>query len=163
MPRRFTLYILAGMVLGVLVGIALHAALPGPAAAKDAAGYFSLLTDVFLRLIRMIIAPLVFTTLTAGIAHMGDASAIGRVGLKTLGWFLAASICSLLIGMVMAGLLHPGTGLHLSAGAGGPAVVQTAMSVKDFLAHIFPTSIADAMARNEILQIVVFSLFAGLG
>jgi Na+/H+-dicarboxylate symporter len=163
MPRRFTLYILAGMILGVVVGIALHAALPGRAAATEAAGYFSLVTDVFLRLIRMIIAPLVFTTLTAGIAHMGDASAIGRVGLKTLGWFLAASICSLLIGMVMAGLLHPGTGLHLAAGPGGAAGVQTAMSLKDFLAHIFPTSIADAMAKNEILQIVVFSLFTGLG
>ena len=164
MRRRFTLVVLAAMILGIVAGAALHALYPDPGQAKAIAGYFGLLTDVFLRLIRMIIAPLVFSTLTAGVAHMGDAKAIGRVGVKTLGWFMAASVCSLLIGMVMVGVLHPGTGLHLSATADANAAgVQTSLSLKDFLAHIFPVSIADAMAKNEILQIVVFSLFAGVG
>jgi Na+/H+-dicarboxylate symporter len=163
MPRRFTLYILAGMVLGLLAGGLCHANIHDPKGLADAAGYFSLLTDIFLRLIKMIIAPLVLTTLIGGIAKMGDASAVGRVGLKTLGWFLVATIVSLLIGMLMADALHPGSDLHLSVGgpAGGSAAAG-GLTLKDFLGHVFPTSVIDAMSKNEILQIVVFSIFAGL-
>jgi len=164
MPRGFTLYILAGMVLGLLAGWACHANIHDPAALKDAAGYFALLTDIFLRLIKMIIAPLVLTTLIGGIAKMGDASTVGRVGLKTLAWFLAATVVSLLVGMVMADALHPGTGLKLDmAAAGGEPVAGAAgLTLKDFMAHVFPTSVIEAMGKNEILQIVVFSLFAGV-
>jgi len=163
MPRRFTLYIVAGMVLGLIAGWACHAGLHDAAAQNDAAGYFSLLTDVFLRLIKMIIAPLVIATLIGGIAHMGDAASVGRVGLKTIGWFLTASIVSLIIGMTLASLLHLGSGLHLSvATVAGAPDVQSSLSLKDFMAHVFPSSVIDAMGKNEILQIVVFSIFAGV-
>ena len=163
MSRNFTLFILAGMVLGLIAGAVCHALIPDPVQLKDTAGYFSLLTDIFLRLIKMIIAPLVLATLVSGIAHMGHGSAIGRVGLKTLGWFLTASLVSLVLGVVMVSLIQPGAGLHLIAPTTTAAVagVQTTLSLKDFLTHVFPTSIADSMAKNEILQIVVFSVFAG--
>jgi len=163
MSRNFTLFIVVGMVMGLCAGAACNAAIHDPKALADAAGYFSLITDIFLRLIKMIIAPLVFSTLVSGIAHMGTGSAVGRVGLKTLGWFLTASVVSLLLGVAMVSLLHPGSGLHLQPPTGGGAVagVSSSLSLKDFMAHVFPTSIADAMARNEILQIVVFSTFVG--
>jgi Na+/H+-dicarboxylate symporter len=162
MPRRFTLYILVGMALGLVAGWICHTTIRDPAAAKGAAGYFSLLTDVFLRLIRMIIAPLVLSTLIGGIAHMGDAASVGRVGLKTISWFLAASLGSLIIGMTIASLLNLGGGLHLGAGAAAATGVQSALSLKDFLEHVFPASVVDSMAKNEILQIVVFSVFVGV-
>ncbi len=162
MPRRFTLYIILGMMLGLAAGWACNATIHDPVAIKDAAGYFSLITDVFLRLIKMIIAPLVIATLIGGIAHMGDAASVGRVGLKTMVWFLTASLASLVIGLVLASLLHPGSGLRLIAGPATAAEVQSALSLKDFMAHVFPTSVIDAMGKNEILQIVVFSVFAGV-
>ena len=163
MAGRFTGFIFGAMVLGALLGAVLNAAV-SPATAKALAADFGLVADVFLRLIRMIIAPLVFSTLVAGVAHMGDGKAIGRVGAKTLVWFLGATLVSLSIGVGMANLLHLGDALRLPipAGAGAPGV-QASLSLADFLAHVFPTSVVDAMARNEILQIVVFSLFAGVG
>ncbi|MEO6339641.1 MAG: dicarboxylate/amino acid:cation symporter [Caulobacteraceae bacterium] len=163
MNRRFTLFILLGMVLGTLVGAACHAWLD-PAAAKSAASGFALITDIFLRMIKMIIAPLVFSTLIAGVAHMGDSASIGRVGAKTLGWFLAASLASLCLGLFMATILHPGTYLHLTpppAEAVAPAAAAS-LTLKDFISHVFPTSVVHALAENEILQIVVFSMFAGV-
>ena len=164
MSRSFTVFILVGMLLGLAVGATCNLTVHDPKALKDLAGYFGLITDVFLRLIKMIIGPLVLSTLIGGIAHMGAGPAVGRVGLKTLGWFLCASIVSLVIGAGMVSLLHPGSALHLKAAgdaAAGAAGLQTNLSLKDFLAHVFPTSIADALARNEILQIVVFSTVAG--
>jgi len=162
MPRGFTLIIVIGMLLGLAVGAVCHVLVPDPAVLKEIAGDLSLLTDIFLRLIKMIIAPLVLFTLVGGIAHMGEGSAIGRVGLKTVGWFLTASVVSLALGVTMVTLIQPGAGLNLVAPTTSVATgVQSALSLKDFLAHVFPTSIADAMAKNEILQIVVFSLFAG--
>ena len=163
MSRNFTLFIVIGMLLGLLAGATCNATIHDPKALADAAGYFGLITDVFLRLIKMIIAPLVFSTLVGGIAHLGAGSAVGRVGLKTLGLFLGATVVSLLLGVAMVSLLHPGSSLHLTppASAAVTAGVQTGLSLKDFLAHVFPTSIIDAMARNEVLQIVVFSTFVG--
>lgn len=162
MQRLFTVLIIVGMAAGLGVGAYAHDTLPA-ADAKDLAGYFALVTGVFLTLIKMIIAPLVFSTLVAGIAHMGHGSAVGRVGAKTLGWFLSASFVSLVLGVVVVSLLQPGGGLHLTPPAGSATVagVQSTLSLKDFLAHVFPTSIADAMAKNEILQIVVFAVVAG--
>jgi Na+/H+-dicarboxylate symporter len=162
MSSRFTVFILIGLVLGGVVGAAIHAFAP-PTQAAEIAGYISILTDIFLRLIKMIIAPLVFSTLVAGIAHMGDGKSIGRIGAKTMGWFLTASIVSLTIGMVMATLLHPGTTLSLPIPpATAASGVASDLSLKDFIAHVFPSSVIQAMATNEILQIVVFSLFAGI-
>ena len=162
MRRRFTLIVMAAMLLGIGTGAILHAVYPDPAAAKTLAGYFSLLTDIFLRLIRMIIAPLVLSTLVVGIAHMEDTAAIGRVGGRTLGWFICASIVSLMLGAAMVSLIQPGVGLHMVAPTQGPAdVTAAAFTLKDFITHVFPRSIVEAMANNEILQIVVFAIFLG--
>jgi Na+/H+-dicarboxylate symporter len=160
--KRFLPALIVGaMILGVLTGFLINTHM-SPADAKDAAGNLSIITDVFLRLIKMIIAPLVFSTLVVGIAHMEDSASIGRVGIKTLGWFMSASLVSLTLGLVMVHLLHPGTGLALPQTASPEAALTTAgFSLKDFVGHLVPTSIFDAMARNEILQIVVFAVFVG--
>jgi Na+/H+-dicarboxylate symporter len=159
--RWFGYFVAAAMVLGVAAGLAFNAWMT-PAAAKAAAGDLSIVTDIFLRLIKMIIAPLVFSTLVVGIAHMEDTAAIGRVGAKTLGWFIGAGLVSLTLGLVMVQLLHPGTGMALPHEAAPAGAVDTgAFTLKDFVSHLVPTSIFDAMARNEILQIVVFSIFVG--
>src|SRR6201991_178550 len=99
--QKLTTIILIGMVLGILVGWACHELWPDPKTAKTVADYISLVTTIFLRLIKMIIAPLVFSTLVVGIAHMGDTGALGRVGLKALGWFIAASLMSLTVGLIL--------------------------------------------------------------
>ncbi|MGA0605585.1 dicarboxylate/amino acid:cation symporter [Phenylobacterium sp. VNQ135] len=164
MNRLFTYFIVGSMVLGVVVGWALNAYLPAESAAA-VAGNLTIITDVFLRLIKMIIAPLVFSTLVVGIAHMGDASEVGRVGVKTIGWFIVASICSLLLGLVMVHILRPGVGMNLStadAAVASTAVDMSKFTLREFVTHLVPSSIFDAMARNEILQIVVFSVFVGV-
>ena len=162
MNRTFTLFIIGAMVGGILVGFGLNQTLDAEGA-KAAAGGLSILTDLFLRLIKMIIAPLVFATLVSGIAHMEDAAQIGRVGVKTMGWFITASLVSLTIGLIMVHLLQPGAGLGLTLpqGSAEGAVDAAHFTLKDFVTHLVPASIVDAMARNEILQIVVFSIFVG--
>ena len=164
MNRLFTAFIVGAMVLGVVVGWIVNTSLDA-AAAKTVADNLSIVTDVFLRLIKMIIAPLVFSTLVAGIAHMGDASEVGRVGIKTIGWFILASIFSLLLGLGMVHLLQPGAGLSLAPppidATVGSAVDVSKFTLRDFVTHLVPSSIVDAMARNEILQIVVFSVLVG--
>ena len=155
----FGILVTLGMVLGVATGLALNAWLT-PAQAKAAADNLSIITGVFLSLIKMLIAPLVFSTLVVGVAHMEDAAAIGRVGIKTLGWFLGAGIVSLTLGVILVQLFQPGAGISLPHEAGA-ATVGAGFTLKDFIGHLVPTSIVDAMARNEILQIVVFAvLFA---
>jgi len=123
---------------------------------------FSLLADIFLRLIKMIVAPLVFSTLVVGVAKLGDIRAVGRIGGKTLLWFISASLISLLLGMIMVNLFRPGESMNIPLPTTGSGVVAIGFSLKDFLYHIFPTSAIEAMAKNEILQIVVFSLFFGV-
>ena len=162
MPRRFTAFIVVGMILGVAAGWACHDLLREPSSRKAAADLFSLCTDLFLRLIKMVIAPLVIATLFGGIARMGDGASVGRVGAKTIGWFLTASVISLLIGLVLSGVMRLGAGLHQTVPGGAVSASAAGISPKEFLAHVAPTSVVDAMARNEILQIVVFSVFAGL-
>lgn len=125
---------------------------------------FSLIADIFLRLIKMIVAPLVFTTLVVGVAKLGDIKAVGRIGGKTLLWFVMASLTSLLLGMIMVNIFEPGLTMNLplpDAGE-GTGLVGARLSLKDFLYHVFPSSVVEAMAKNEILQIVVFSLFFGV-
>ena len=125
---------------------------------------FSVLADVFLRLIKMIVAPLVFTTLVVGVAKLGDISAVGRIGGKTLLWFIGASLMSLLLGMVMVNLFEPGIAMHLPVPdtSESSGISTVGFSLKNFLYHIFPSSVIESMAKNEILQIVVFSLFFGV-
>jgi Na+/H+-dicarboxylate symporter len=162
MNRLFTTLIVSAMVLGVLVGWACNQYLSADQA-KAVADNMSIVTDVFLRLIKMIIAPLVFSTLVSGIAHMEDGAAIGRVGAKALGWFITASIVSLTIGLIMVHLLHPGAGLALPNpdAAAGATVDVSKFTLREFVTHLVPKSIVEAMANNEILQIVIFSVFVG--
>lgn len=161
--NKQTTLIIAAMVLGILAGYAVHL-LVSPESAKEIAGYFAMVTDIFLRLIKMIIAPLIFATLVAGMAGMGDARAVGRIGGKAVGWFLMASLASLAIGLVFANLLQPGADMNVPLpDAGASAGLKTsALNLKDFITHVFPRNIVEAMANNEILQILVFSVFFGL-
>jgi Na+/H+-dicarboxylate symporter len=155
--------IMVAMALGVAVGYACHAWAPDAAAAKDLARYFNIVTDVFLRMIKMVVAPLVFATLVAGVASMGDARMVGRVGTKALTWFITASLVSLGLGLVFVNLFQPGTALNLPLpDAHATSGLKTsALNLADFVTQVFPTSIAQAMATNAILQILVFSLFFG--
>lgn len=156
--------ILIAMLLGILIGYMIFLNFPDKVAATRIAGYISIISDIFLRLIKMLIGPLVFSTLVVGIAHMGDASAVGRVFCKALGWFVTASLISLSVGLVMANLLQPGQYLSLPLPEVTSATnLQTSVfTLKDFATHLVPRSFAEAMATNEILQIVVFSLFFGV-
>ena len=162
--NRLTTLIGIALVLGVIVGYACNTLASSAAQAKEIASYFGILTDIFLRLIKMIIAPLVFATLVAGLAGMGDSKTVGRIGAKALGWFVGASFCSLLLGLVFANLLRPGEGLNVPLpDAGATLSLKTgALNLKDFITHVFPKNIFEAMAANEILQILVFAVFFGL-
>ena len=119
--NRLPTLIFIAMLLGVLVGTAAHNMAPDAATAKSIADHLSILTDIFLRMIKMIIAPLVFATLVTGIASMGDGRAVGRIGMKAMMWFVAASVTSLLLGLVMANVLQPGHGMNLPLPAAAPA------------------------------------------
>jgi Na+/H+-dicarboxylate symporter len=167
--KRLTYYILAGLVLGIVVGWVLNGVIQdgtpeATAKLERIAHYFSILTTVFLHLIKMIIAPLVLSTLVVGIAHMGDTAALGRVGIKAVGWFLCASLVSLTLGLVLVNLLQPGVGvgLPLPPETATSGVDRSAFDFAQFVTHIFPESMIEAMAENQILQIVVFSLFLGV-
>jgi Na+/H+-dicarboxylate symporter len=161
--KKLTLFILLGMLLGIATGLLVRQNTTDPAALKSFADNIGMLTDIFLRLIKMIIAPLVFTTLVSGIARMGDGKSVGRIGAKTLGWFISASLMSLMLGLIMVNLLKPGVAVNLPMPDMHAAtdIKASAMNVKDFITHAFPKSVFEAMSNNEILQIVVFSLFFG--
>ncbi|HSD55383.1 MAG TPA: dicarboxylate/amino acid:cation symporter [Burkholderiales bacterium] len=163
MQSKLTVMILVAAVAGVLAGYAAHEASPDAATAATIAGYFSILADIFLRLIKMIIAPLVFATVVAGIAGTGDAKAVGRIGLKALGWFITASVVSLTLGLFFANLFQPGANLNLPLpdAALSTNLKTGGLSLKEFIVHVFPKSFFESMATNEILQILVFSLFFG--
>jgi Na+/H+-dicarboxylate symporter len=164
LQSKLTLLIIAAAVAGVLAGYVAHETAPDTTAAATIAGYFSVLADVFLRLIKMIIAPLVFATVVAGITGTGDTKTVGRIGLKALAWFVVASLVSLLLGMTLANLFQPGANLKLPLPDAGLATnLKTGgLSLKEFIVHVFPRSFFEAMATNEILQILVFSLFFGV-
>ena len=158
---RLTTFIVAGLVLGIASGYVSYTYF-GESSARFA-DIVSLLPTAFLRLIKMIIAPLVFSTLVVGIGKMSDLAMLGRVGAKSLAWFIFASLISLSFGMILVQWFAPGSVMQLPIPADDAAsnVEASALSLSGFIAHTIPTSIIDAMARNEILQIVVFSLFFG--
>src|SRR5438034_10720380 len=164
MKSKLTTWILIGMLAGIGVGWMCHELLPTPESAKTVAGYISLITDIFLRLIKMIIAPLVFSTLVVGVAHMGDTASIGRIGLKTMGWFISASLASLVLGLFLVNLLRPGDniGLPLPDIGASTNLKVSSLTLKEFVTHLVPRSVVESMATNEILQIVVFSVFLGI-
>ena len=169
MAKKLTKFILFALLLGVIAGWAINASIDDgtPAAAeqlKQIAEYLSIVTSLFLRLIKMIIAPLVFSTLVAGIAHMGDIAALGRVGLRSLIWFIGATFVSLTLGLILVNTLQPGIGLGLPIppATAASGVETAAFNLKDFVTHLVPQSIFDAMSTNEILPIVIFSIFFGV-
>jgi Na+/H+-dicarboxylate symporter len=125
---------------------------------------FTILSDIFLRLIKMIVGPLIFTTLVVGVAKLGDINAVGRIGGKTLLWFLSATLVSLLLGMLLVNFFEPGVEMHLTLPDShlGTDIKATGITLKDFISHVVPRSFFEAMANNEVLQIVVFSLFFGI-
>src|SRR5471030_2315897 len=158
------IWILVAMLLGIGIGYMIYTNFPDKKAATEIAGYISIMSDIFLRLIKMLIGPLVFSTLVVGIAHMGDAASVGRVFAKALGWFVTASLVSLVVGLILANLLQPGQnmGLPLPDIGASANLATSKFTLKDFVSHLVPRSFAEAMANNEILQIVVFSMFFGV-
>lgn len=151
------------MIAGIFTGAAIHEY----AAADVIKGYadnITLFTDIFLRLIKMVIAPLVFSTLTVGIMRLGETSTIGRIGGKAMIWFISSSVLSILVGLLIVTLQQPGAGMNLQvpAEAVQTGLAVSGMTLKAFISHTIPTSIAGAMSDNEILQIVVFSMFFGI-
>ena len=162
---NLTVQIIIAMILGGLLGIFIHNNYI-PDDAKSFSDKVKILATVFIRLVQMIISPLVFTTLVVGIAKLGDIKAVGRIGVKALGWFFSASFVSLLIGMFWVNTLQPGVGLKLANVDLTTATEVTqkteVFSAQNFVEHIIPKSIVEAMASNEILQIVIFSIFFGL-
>ncbi len=159
---RVTKWIVWALVAGALVGVLCERLLT-PEEAQRVAAVLGVITEVFLRLIRMIIAPLVLTTLIVGIANMGSSGAVGRVSLRALTWFIGASLVSLLLGLIIVNILQPGVGLELRLPVGESSTVRaTSLTLREFVTHLVPKSIFEAMATNEILQIVVFSCFVGV-
>jgi Na+/H+-dicarboxylate symporter len=163
MTKRLTVWILVALVLGIVAGTALHHSFPAedPTLAT-VADTLKLLPDVFLHLIKMIIAPLVFATLVTGIAGMGDSTALGRIGGRALAWFITASLISIGVGLLLINLFQPGVGLEFKAGGDIGALATSDFTFRHFVLEVFPTSALDAMAKNNVLQILVFSLFFGI-
>ena len=173
MDRRLTLYILIGMALGVVVGWLVFTFIPTGDVTIWPFGVegdlkslylktFGLLSSIFLSLIKMLVAPLILSTIVVGIAHMGDSTALGRIGFRAITWFIVASLISIGLGLLMVNLLEPGVGVDTS-GASAKAVGEVAkLDFFEFILHIFPKNAIDALATNNILQILVFSLFAGV-
>jgi Na+/H+-dicarboxylate symporter len=163
--NKLTLYIVVAMILGAILGYIINKNYDAVYIEKFAKN-IKLLTTIFLRLVQMIIAPLVFTTLVVGIAKLGDLKTVGRVGGKAMLWFITASLMSLLIGLVLVNIFKPGLGIDLSnadmSGAKDVMGKTQTFSMINFIEHVFPKSMVEAMANNEILQIVIFSIFFGV-
>jgi Na+/H+-dicarboxylate symporter len=163
--NRLTFYIIVSMVLGIALGYIIHTQ-SSPDFIKSFSTNIKLLTTIFLRLVQMIIAPLVFSTLVVGIAKLGDLKTVGRVGGKAMLWFVTASLVSLLLGMLLVNLFKPGEGISGESvdltGAKDLLGKTQEFSIQKFVEHVFPKSVFDALANNEILQIVIFSVFFGI-
>lgn len=164
MDRRLTWYILAGMLLGVAVGQALHISVDAAVIKESIAPWLKLLSDIFLNLIKLLVAPLVLSTIVVGIAHMGDSAALGRIGFRAIAWFIIASLISIGLGLIMVNLFQPGVGAPIPDAADAAKTLGEVKSLKptEFILSIFPKNAFEAMATNNILQILVFSIFAGV-
>lgn len=166
MGHRLTLYILIGMILGVITGYLVRVYVPADSQAFEYwLRSFTLLSTIFLNLIKLVVAPLILGTLVAGIAHMGDSSALGRIGTRAIAWFILASLISISLGLIMVNFFEPGAGLNLTVGTHSIAEVGEVkkLDLFEFIEHVFPKNIFQAMADNNVLQILVFALFAGVG
>ena len=160
-----TTQILVGLVLGVLVGYLWPSSDVNGVHVAGFAEQVKPLADVFLRMIKMIIAPLLFSTLVVGIAGTGDMKTMGRIGLKAIIYFEVATTIALFLGLALVNIFKPGAGMALPLGADtktAAAMVQSQQHAWDILLHMFPTSVVDSMARGDILQVVIFSMFFGI-
>lgn len=163
--NKLTRNILIALVLGLVVGYVINQTAGSPEATKEIAAYLGIVTQIFLRLIKMIIAPLVLSTLIVGVAHMGSGGSIGKTFARTMAWFITASVASLSLGILMVNILQPGVGVGLTLpdASAETGLAKSVFDATKFFPALVPKSIFEAMATNEILQIVVFSLFAGVG
>jgi proton glutamate symport protein len=150
-----TQQIFTGLVLGIIVGAAVEAYHPSWAV------YFRPFSLLFLRLIKMVVAPLIFATLVAGIAGAGHFKVVGRMGLRALIYFEAVTTLALLIGLLAVNIMKPGVGVNLPMGHES-GITATAQTWDQILLHVVPESVFDAMAKGDVLQIVVFSVLFGI-
>ncbi len=163
LSRHLTASIMVGLVLGVVVGWLVYAGLlSGIASVETWARGFQMLSTIFLNLIKMLVAPLVLGTIIAGLAHMGDTTAVGRIGFRAIAWFIVASLISIGLGLVMVNLFQPGVGIDITAPTQAVGEVKK-LDFFEFIEHVFPKNVVGAMADNNVLQILVFALFAGVG
>jgi Na+/H+-dicarboxylate symporter len=164
MKFNVTAKIFIGMALGIIIGYIINQSL-SPESIEQWSNYLNLLSTIFLRLIKMIIGPLVFAILTVGIAKLGDFKMVGRIGLKTLGYFYFATILSLITGLVAVNVLKPGAGMQgqLPDAGTSTGIESKKMTINNFIEHLIPESIFEALATNEVLQIVIFAIFFGIG
>lgn len=163
--NKLFIAIIIGLILGVVFGGIVHYSYPE--SKESFSENVKLLGTIFIRLVQMIIAPLVLSTLIVGIAKMGDMKMVGRVGAKAMGWFISASVVSLLLGLVLVNWLKPGVGINVQmedhlASAQDLIEKTQSFSLEEFVKHIVPKSIFEALATNEILQIVIFSILFGI-
>jgi Na+/H+-dicarboxylate symporter len=155
--------IMVGMILGIAVGYMVNQGLlAGVMSTEHWARSFAVLSNVFLNMIKMLVAPLVLATIISGLAHMGDSAAVGRIGFRAIVWFIIASFISIGLGLLMVNLFEPGVGVQLTAASQGVGEVKK-LDMFEFIEHVFPKSIVSAMAENNVLQVLVFALFAGIG
>jgi Na+/H+-dicarboxylate symporter len=158
---NLTAQIMIGMLLGIIVGQFYRVTHPDPSDLKSFAHNIQILSDIFLRLIKMIIAPLVFSLLLVGIARVGDFKSVGRIGLKTIAYFTFAALLAMVVGLIIVNMIEPGKALNLQ-GVSINGVATKPFDAREFITHIFPESVVDSMAHNQILPIIIFVMFFGV-
>ena len=156
---NLTAQIIIAMIAGIALGQIYRTIYPDADMQKNFASNIQILSDIFLRLVKMIIAPLVFSLLLTGIAKAGDFKTVGRIGLKTLSYFFGATLLALITGLVIVNIFKPGTALNLTSINTTGSTSVSNFNLHDFISHVFPDSIVNAMAHNEILPIIIFVLF----
>ena len=163
LTKYLTWCIMGGMLLGVGVGYLVHEdLLSGVMSTEYWIKTFGTLSTIFLNLIKMLVAPLVLGTIISGLAHMNDSAAVGRIGFRAILWFIVASLISISLGLVMVNFFQPGVGVDLAAPVKAVGEVKK-LDLFEFIEHIFPKNLFTALSENNVLQILVFSLFAGIG
>jgi Na+/H+-dicarboxylate symporter len=161
-PRGLTRQIILATLLGGLAGIVCHSFQPVARHSTEISAILNLLTTLFLRAIKMLIAPLVLATLISGIGRMGNSGSVGRIAAKALLWFIGGALLAMAAGYGVVEILQPGVGLHLKGALASSGIKPTVFDPIVFIQGLIPTSIIDVMARNDVLPIVVFAVFAGL-
>ncbi len=163
LSTHLTQCIMGGMVLGIMVGYLVNQnLLSGVMTTEHWSRSFQMLSTIFLNLIKMVVAPLVLATIVSGLAHMNDSAAVGRIGFRAITWFIIASFISISLGLLMVNLFQPGVGVDLTAPTQAVGEVKK-LDFFEFIEHVFPKNVIQAMAENNVLQILVFALFAGVG